>query len=55
MTVVGWIVIAGVVLWFILIGLGWLLSLIASFSGGVVDSAELGARKLDNFRSKVKG
>ena len=52
MTVVGWIVIAGVVLWFILIGLGWLLSLIASFSGGVVDSAELGATKISDILGK---
>jgi restriction system protein len=52
MTLVGWIVIAGTVLWLILIGLGWLLSLISSFSGGVVDSAEMGATKISHILGK---
>jgi len=52
MTLVGWIVIAGAVIWIIVIVLGWLLSFIASFSGGVIDSAELGATKISDILGK---
>jgi restriction system protein len=52
MTLIGWIVIAVGVIWALLLAAGWLLSVIASFSGGVIDTAELGASRLFDILGK---
>lgn len=52
MTVVGWIVIAGAVIWGVLIAAGWLFSVLASFSGGVIDTAESGAKGIFDILGK---
>jgi restriction system protein len=52
MTLIGWIVIAVGVVWALLLAAGWLLSVIASFSGGVIDTAELGVGRLFDILGK---
>ena len=52
MTLIGWIVIAVGVIWALLLAAGWLLSVIASFSGGVIDTAELGVSRLFDILGK---
>jgi restriction system protein len=52
MTLIGWIVIAVGVIWALLLAAGWLLSVIASFSGGVIDTAELGVGRLFDILGK---
>jgi restriction system protein len=52
MTLIGWIVITAGVIWALLLVAGWLLSVIASFSGGVIDTAELGVSRLLDILGK---
>lgn len=52
MTLIGWIVIAVGVIWALLLAAGWLLSVIASFSGGVIDTAELGVNQIFDILGK---
>jgi restriction system protein len=52
MTLIGWIVIAAGVIWVLLLAAGWLLSVIASFSGGMIDKAELGVSRLLDILGK---
>ncbi len=52
MTLIGWIVIAVGVIWVLLLAAGWLLSVIASFSGGMIDTAESGVSRLFDILGK---
>jgi restriction system protein len=52
MTLIGWMVIAVGVIWVLLLAAGWLLSVIASFSGGMIDTAESGVSRLFDILGK---
>lgn len=49
MTFIGWIVIAGIVGWAIVLAAGWILAFIYSALGKVVDSTELGVSSLSDL------
>lgn len=52
MTFIGWIVIAGIVGWALVLAAGWILAFIYSALGKVVDSTELGVSSLSDLLGK---
>lgn len=52
MTFIGWIVIAGIVCWALVLAAGWIFALILSMLGKVVDSTELGLSSISDLLGK---
>jgi restriction system protein len=52
MTFIGWIVIAGIVCWALVLAAGWIFALILSMLGKAVDSTELGLSSISDLLGK---
>ncbi len=52
MTFIGWIVIAGIVCWALVLAAGWILAFISSVLGKAVDSTELGLSSISDLLGK---